>query len=90
MRGRTGQSAVEGLVAEPLLTVKIGGEEFMFMIDTGAMVSLIQPTVSKAQVRACDVQARSVTGTQLEIYGEQTIEFTIRHKDYIVIFKIHL
>ena len=36
-------STVGGLVAEPLLTVEIGGEGFLFMVDTGALVSLNQP-----------------------------------------------
>jgi len=43
------------------------------MVDTGAMVSLIQPGISKAQVQPCDVKARGVTGTQLEVLGEQEI-----------------
>ena len=34
------------------------------------MVSLIQPEISKAQVQPCDVQARGVTGTRLDILGE--------------------
>jgi hypothetical protein len=73
-------------VTEPLLTIEIGGEEFVFMVDTGAMVSLIQPNISSAQVRVCDIQARGVTGTRLDILGEQLVEFTIRHEDYFVIF----
>ena len=86
VRSRIAQSAVEGLVTEPLLTVEIGGEKFLFMVDTGAMVSLIQPNISEAQVRACDVQARGVTSTQLEVFGEQLVEFTLLHKDYFVTF----
>ena len=80
-------STAKGLVREPLLTVEIEGEEFLFMVDTGAMVSLIKPTVSSAQVQPCNVQARGVTGTELEILGEQLVEFTIRHNDYLVILK---
>ena len=60
-------------MTEPLLTIEVGGEEFLFMVDTGAMVSLIQPTVSNAQVRPCNVQARGVTGTELDILGEQQL-----------------
>jgi hypothetical protein len=85
--GRIAQLAVEGLVTEPLLTIEIAGQEFLFMVDTGAMVSLIQPGISDEQVRACDVQARGVTGTQLDIYGEQLVEFTIRHKDHYMTFR---
>jgi hypothetical protein len=56
------------------------------MVDTDAMVSLIRPGVCYAQVRASDVQARRVTGTQLDIYGEQLVEFTVLHKDHYMTF----
>ena len=70
-RGCTVLSAVRGLVTEPVLTADIGGEEVLFMVDSGAMVSLIQPGISKAQMRPCDVEVRGVTGTRLDILGEQ-------------------
>jgi len=73
-------SAATGYVTEPLLTLEIEGEEFSFMVDTGAMVSLIQPGISKAQLRLCDVQARGITGTELDILGEQDIEFKLYGK----------
>ena len=57
-------SVAKGFVTEPVLTLEIEGEDCEFMIDTGPMVSLIQPAVSKACVQPCDVQARGVTGTQ--------------------------
>ena len=38
------------------------------------MVSLIQPGISRAQVQPCDVQARGITGTQLDILGEQDVK----------------
>jgi len=69
-----------------VLTLQIGGEEFIFMVDTGAMVSLIQPRISGAQVRPCDVQARGVTGTQLDILGEQEVEFALCNNDGLVTF----
>ena len=74
-------------MTEPVLTLEIEGEECEFMVDTGAMVSLIQPGFSKAQVQPCDVQARGVTGTQLDILGEQKVEFTLRNKDYYMTFE---
>ena len=52
----------------------------MFMVDTGAMVSLIQPGISKAQVQPCEVQASCVTGTQLDLIGEQKVKFKLRNK----------
>ena len=70
--------AAKGLVTEPVLTLVIGGEEFSFMVDTGTMVSLIQPGISRAQVQPCDVQARGITGTQLDILGEQKVRFVLQ------------
>jgi hypothetical protein len=74
-------------VTQPLLTLERGGEEFLFMVDTGAMISLIQPGIRKAQVQPCDVQARGVTGTQSEILGEQEVEFTLKNKNYYMTFE---
>ena len=72
-------------MTEPLLAVEIEGKELLFMADTGAMVSLIQSTVFRAAMRAYDVQARGVTGTQLDILGEQ-VEFDIKSRDGYVTF----
>ena len=71
-------------MTEPVLTLDIGGEEFLFMVDTGSMLSLIQPGISKVQVQLCDVQARGVTGTHLDILVEQEVEFILRNNyDYM-------
>jgi len=81
---RTAHSAAKGLVTEPMLTLEIEGGEFSFMVDTGAMVSLIQPGISGAQVQPCDVQATGVTATQLDILGEQDVRFKLRgNGDYM-------
>jgi hypothetical protein len=66
-------------VTEPLLTLEIEGEEFIFMADTVAMASLIKPGISKAQLRACEVQFRGIPGTLLSVLGEQEVEFGIRN-----------
>ena len=69
---------------EPILMIEIEGKELIFIVDTGTMVSLIQPTISKAAMRSCGVQARGVTSTQLDILGEQHIQFGIKsHGDYV-------
>jgi hypothetical protein len=64
-------------MTEPVLTLEIGGEVFSFMVDTGATISLIQPRISRA---------KSVTGTQLEVIGQQRIKFTLRSKNYFKTF----
>jgi len=82
----TALSVAKGFVTEPLLTLEIGGEVFLFMVDTGAMVLLIQPGISRAQMHPCDVEARGITGTQLYVKGEQKIEFVIRNQDEYMTF----
>ena len=84
--GCTALSVAKGFVTEPVLTLEIEGEECEFMVDTGAMVSLIQPGISKAYVQPCDIQARSITGTQLEVLGGQKVEFVLRNKNYCMSF----
>jgi hypothetical protein len=61
--GCTAPSVAKGLVTGRRLTIEIEGEEFVFMVDTGAMVSIVQPAISGAQVHPCDVKARGITGT---------------------------
>jgi len=48
------------------------------MVDTGTIVSLIQPGISRAQVQPCDVQARGITGIQVDILGEQKVRFVLQ------------
>jgi len=37
------------------------------MVDTGTIISIIQPDISKAQVQPCDIKARGIMGTQLDV-----------------------
>jgi len=67
------------------MTLEIGGEECEFMVDTGAMVSLIQPGIRKACVQPCDVQARGVTGTKLDLL-EQEVKFNLRSSNGDITF----
>jgi len=85
LRVCTALPVFKGLVIEPVLAVDIGGEEFLFMMDTGVMVSLIQLGISKAQVQPCDVQARGVTGTKLDIL-EQKVQFNFRSSNGDITF----
>ena len=69
-------------MTEPILTLEIGEKEFEFLVDIGAMVWVIQPGIGRAQVQPCDVRASGITGTQLEVLGEQEVEFTLRNQEY--------
>jgi hypothetical protein len=71
-------SAVKRRVTDPLLIIEIERERLEFVVNTGATVSLIKPTVSKAQLRKSQMQARGVSGTKLEILGVQNVKFIMR------------
>lgn len=45
-----------------------------FLVDTGAVVSLIQPGVSSVQLCQTDVYAKGVTGDALELMGSQVVQ----------------
>jgi hypothetical protein len=64
-------------VTEPLLTDEIRRGKFEFVVDTGATVSFIKPTVCEARARKSQLHARGVSGTNLEILGVQEVKFTI-------------
>jgi len=84
--GCTALSVAKGLVTEPVLTNEIEGERYLFMVDTGVLVSLIQPGLSRAQTQPCDIKAKGVTGTQLKILGEQEVTFDIKLGDISLTF----
>jgi len=71
----------------PRLAIVIRGIEYSFMVDTGAMVSLIKPGVSRAQIQSCEVTARGVTGTELEVLGEQEVTFSMKGQGCCLTFK---
>jgi hypothetical protein len=58
--GCTVLSVFKGIVTERVLTLETtgGGDRRTFVVDTGAMVSIIQPGISKAQMQPCDVKGR--------------------------------
>jgi len=56
------------------------------MVDTGTIISIIQPDISKAQVQPCDIKARGIMGTQLDVIGEQEIEFTLQSNEHDTTF----
>ena len=54
--------------------------------NTGAIASLVQLANSRAQVQPYDIQARGVTGTQLDTLSEQEVKFNLRGDDGFMTF----
>jgi len=55
------------------------------MVGTDAIVSLNSARI-EACVQPCDVQARGVAGTKLDILGEQEVEFNLRSSNEDITF----
>jgi predicted aspartyl protease len=64
------------------LTVKMGKENFKFLVDTGASASLIQPEVGSGLTPRSQHVVRRVTGSQLEIQGLRCLRFQLGTRTY--------
>ena len=59
----------------PTLSVEIDGVSRRLIVDTGSNVSILQPGVSKSDVRGTAVRPFEVTGESLDIKGHQSVSF---------------
>jgi hypothetical protein len=57
--------------------LKIEGKRKCFIIDTGSNVSILQPGVSRCDVRATDVRPYGVTREALDAQGQQHVSFVL-------------
>ena len=56
----------------PTVTVDIEGVQRDLILDTGSNISILQPGVSRSDVRCTSIKPYGVTGKTLEIRGQQT------------------
>lgn len=71
------------------LNVRIGRKPCRFLIDTGANISIIKKGISHKLIRKCSVEAKSVTGNELRVYGMQKLSlcignFLVYYHDFLV------
>lgn len=55
----------------------IGRKPCRFLVDTGAMISVIKNGICKKKIRPTQITAKSATGNKLKVYGEQKIGLNI-------------
>ena len=67
----------EGTNEDLVLTVKVGEENFEFLVDTGASVSLIQPRVGSGLSDGSQYVVKGVTGSELKIKGLRCLRFQL-------------
>jgi hypothetical protein len=61
----------------PTVSLEIEGKRKRLIIDTGSNVSILQPGVSRRDVRATAVRPYGVTGEALVIRGQQLVSFVL-------------
>ena len=66
----------------PTIYATILGDRKAFILDTGSNVSLIKPGVSHNKIRTTSLAPFGVTGDELEIKGEQEVEFCCNNQNY--------
>jgi hypothetical protein len=62
--------------------MEVEGSSRRFIVDTGSTVSIIQPGVSGRDVTTTNLAPFGVTGKELEIMGEQEVNFRINNVKY--------
>jgi hypothetical protein len=75
-------TVANGSSEELVLTVEIGEENFEFLVDTGACVSLIQPGVGSGLSDGSQYLVRGVTGSELKVKGLRCLRFQLGTRTY--------
>ena len=61
----------------PTVTAEIEGVRRDPILDTGSNISILQPGVSRSDIRCTSIKPYGVTGETLEIRGQQTVSFVL-------------
>ena len=56
----------------PSISVRIG-EVRVMIIDTGSNISIVQPGISKSEIKHTDMRPYGVTGETLDVKGRQAV-----------------
>jgi len=65
----------------PSISVRIG-EAWVLIIDTGSNISILQPGVSKSEVRHTDMRPYGVTGETVDVKGRQAVSFVLGGREF--------
>jgi hypothetical protein len=66
----------------PTLTAEIEGVQRDLILDTGSNISILQPGVSRSDMRCTSAKPYGVTGETLEIRGQQTVCFVFNEHEF--------
>ena len=60
-----------------LINVTVGRKACRFLLDTGAMISVLKPGINQKRIRESNIIARGATGDKLRVYGLQKVGLKI-------------
>jgi len=66
----------------PSISVQIEGKVRVLIIDTGSNISILQPGVSKSEVRHMVMRPYGVTGETLDVKGRQAVSFVLGGREF--------
>jgi hypothetical protein len=66
----------------PTILVEIEGMSRKLIRDTGSNVSILQPRVSRGDVRVTNMEPYGVTGDVLEIRRQQSVSFVLNGREF--------
>ena len=66
----------------PLIKADIEGEDRSLIVDTGSDVSILQPGISRANMRSSTLRPYGVTGETLDVRGKQKVALDIGGKKF--------
>jgi hypothetical protein len=72
----------------PTILVEIEGVSRKLILDTGSNVSILQPGVSRGDVRVTNMEPYGVTGDVLEIRGQQSVSFVLNGREFEHLFLV--
>ena len=72
----------------PIISVEIEGTPQSLIVDTGSSISILQPCVSRCDIRVTTMKQYGVTGEVLDIKGLQSMTFTLNGREFTHAFLV--
>ena len=72
----------------PSITLEIEGKWQRLIVDTGSNVSILQPGVSRRDLRENPLRPFGVTGESLDVKGQQLVSFTLGGRKFDHMFLV--
>jgi hypothetical protein len=66
----------------PTIRAEIGVQRYLILDTTGSNILILQPGISRSDLRCTSIKPYGVTGETLEIRGQQTVSFVVDEHEF--------